>query len=138
MGGHRGLRNAPPLLDSLLVVVVVGPEDGGRLAVLGKGEHRIGVGEVHDLQRVGIGHPWPWWPFCNEDRCPDRVIVVAKKTHVHVEVLDEDGKDLLGDDDRGRRIRRHEPDGDGGHQPVQAQGRVFGGHQISVTAAGRY
>ncbi len=124
-GGHRGLGDVAPFLDPLLVVLVLGAEDHGRLDELRQGEHRIGVLVVHDPQRVRIRYVGPNGPLGDQDRRPNRVVVVTQKTEVDVEVFDQDAEHFLRHQRRGRRVGRHEPDGDRRHQPFQAQGGVL-------------
>ncbi len=83
----------PAFLDTALVFIVAG---SGRktmrfLAMLGQGEYRIGVGEVDNGQRIGVGYVGSEWPFRDQPRGANVVVVVAEKADVDIEVVDKVG-----------------------------------------------
>ena len=124
-----GMRAA--LLDAALVVVGgwFGTEHHRLLAVFGLGEHRIGVGEIHQTERVGVGYVGPNRPLGDQSRRSDRVVVVPQEADVDAEVGREVGHHLLTDLDRGRRIGRHQLGGHRRDHQVETAGRGYLGHR---------
>ena len=116
-------------LDGLLVVVGrgFGPKDEDFLRGLGGGEDRIGVGEVHDAERVGVGYVGSNRPLCDEPRRVDVVVVVPQEADVDPEVADEVGQDALTDRGRGSRVHRHQFGCDGGDDFVEGTSHVCSG-----------
>ena len=59
------------------------------------------------------------WPYRDQLRNPDFVVVVAQICGIDIEMLDEFGQYLLIDLGNRRRRRLHQPGGDAGDQVAQ-------------------
>ena len=109
-GGHRRRGHRATLLDPPLVVI------GGwfraqhhrLLGVLRHREHRVGVGEVDDLEWVGVRNVRPDRPLGDQSGGPDLVVVVAKEADVDPEVGHQIGQHTLADFDGGGRSGGHQ------------------------------
>jgi hypothetical protein len=120
--GHRGGRYVAGLLDALLVVVCrrLGTENHGLFAVLGLCEHLVGVGEVHQGQRIGIGNVRPDRPLRDQTGRANLVVVVAQETDVDAEVVNQIGQYLLAHLDGGGRVGGHQPGCRRGDDTIEA------------------
>lgn len=97
-------------LDRALVVVGRGLRTEHRrlLEMLGHGEYGVGIGEVDDCDRIGVGVRWARRPLGDQPGRVRLVIVVPQEAHVHVEERNQFGQHLLAHRDRGGGVDGHE------------------------------
>ena len=118
--GDGGHRNAAADFDPASVFVGDGfrADDQRRLGVFQHRKDGIGVLEVDDAQRIGIGNVEPRWPLGDQPGRPNLMVVVAQEAHVHVEVGDELGKHALADFGRVPGVDGHQLGGGVGDDTI--------------------
>ncbi len=76
--------------------------------MLGHSEDRIGVGEVHHSDGVGVGNVLPYRPLRDQLGGMELVIVVTQEADVEYEISGQVGQHVLTDGGRGVDVRRHQ------------------------------
>ena len=131
----------------MVLLVVVGrgfrAEDEGLFRGLGGGEDGVGVGEVHQAERIGVGDVGSNRPLGDEPRRAEVVVVVPQEAEVDPEVADEVSEHALTHRGRGRRVHRHQFGCDGGDDFVKGTSHVCSGvdcyaKRLLATAARRW
>src|SRR6478735_9206216 len=99
--------------------------------MLGGGEFRIGVGEVHHAYRVGVGYEFADRPLGDQRGCSNLVVVVPQERHVQAQEVSQVSQHGVADVHRAALVGDHQLSGDADDDFVQGAR-----HALKVTSAG--
>jgi hypothetical protein len=116
--GHRDLWDARGAPDRLLIVggLLRRPHDDRLGGVFQFPEYRIGMFEMHDLQRVRIRYITTVRPFRDEHGRPLLSIGMAQVAEIDIEMLDQPGQHTFTRRHHRCGVDAHQLRGDLGHQ----------------------